>query len=163
MTCFGGSEAKLYMVELTVEKLRLTEAVFKENFKDKAPVVKFKLLDFPPFVVTQNSSDPVANVNFYNEIEGVTYSSGKSIIFTRKPRDLVGDMHTQPLKIGIFRPDDSFPTAEGSVPLSGCLCDQIAMVDNDSQHMPKPYELNGVYNLTAPGGDHAGTKITFIS
>ncbi|XP_011496560.1 PREDICTED: uncharacterized protein LOC105361152 [Ceratosolen solmsi marchali] len=155
MSCFGGRDDLIYLVELNVDRLRLTASKYQEDFSDTPPLVKLKFIDFPVFVIKR--SDLACTPRPYDENKGLVYAAGKSCLFVKKPRDLVTAMQLQPLKLGIFRCDETFPIAEASIPLSGCLCDQIAMARNDSTHMPKPYELTGNYNIADPGNNYAGS------
>ena len=166
MSCFGGRDEQIYLVELTVERLRLAADKFREEFVDCPPVVKLKFIDFPVFVIThqrrrsaneeQQQQQQSSSQEPYDEIAGLLYDSGKSCLFVRKPRDLVTAMQSQPLRVGVFRGDETFPIAEATVPLSGCLCDQVAMVANDEEHRPRPYVLSGCFNLVDPGKNPAG-------
>jgi hypothetical protein len=154
MSCFGGKDDLIYLVELNVDRLRLTASKYNEDFVDCPPLVKLKFIDFPVFVIKRR--DSVSTSCPYDESKGLVYAAGKSCLFVKKPRDLVTAMQLQPLKLGIFRDQETFPIAEASIPLSGCLCDQIAMAKNDPSHMPKPYELSGNYNIADPGSNYAG-------
>ncbi|XP_014219085.1 uncharacterized protein LOC106647287 [Copidosoma floridanum] len=173
MSCFGGRDELLYLVELTVERLKLTADKYREDFAELPPLVKLKFLDFPVFEITprrdadDTAHHPPVPPDEYDESEGLIYACGKSVLFVRKPRDLVSAMKAQPLKVGVFREGDTFPVAEASIPLSGCLCDQVTMVRNDPEHRPKPYELKGGYNILDSGKDFAGSiniylRLTFF-
>ncbi|XP_058792414.1 uncharacterized protein LOC131664939 [Phymastichus coffea] len=177
MSCFGGQDAQIYLIELTVERLRLSASKYREDFADCPPLIKFKFIDFPVFVVSRRVDPSAEDVNeqqqrpestaSYDELEGIVYACGKSCLFVRKPRDLVAAMKQQPIKLGVFRGEETFPIAETSLPLSGCLCDQVAMSTNDEQHRAPPYELAGCYDLCDPGRNPAGTikihvRLTFF-
>lgn len=165
MSCFGGRDEQIYLVELTVERLRLTADKYREELADCPPVVKLKFIDFPVFVIGRRDDEladpPLPPAADYDESQGLTYACGKSCLFVRRPRDLVTAMQAQPLRIGVFRPGETYPLAEGTVPLSGCLCDQVAMSGNDREHRPRPYQLEGNYDLAQPGGNPAGAARIF--
>lgn len=179
MSCFGGKDAQIYLIELTVERLRLSASKYREDFADCPPLIKLKFIDFPTFVIDRHvepTSDDDDNDDVdldktiqpgeqtasspatYDELEGIVYSCGKSCLFVRKPRDLVVAMKQQPIKLGVFRGEETFPIAEATLPLSGCLCDQVAMSGNDEDHKPQPYELAGCYDLYDPGRNPAGKR-----
>ncbi|XP_012285226.1 uncharacterized protein LOC105702316 [Orussus abietinus] len=155
MSCFGGREERIFLVELMVGKLRLT----KDRVQDSADcdlVVKIKFLEFPNFEVSRDdfkyAKPPPLDGN-----GALDFGMGRSCLFTKQPRDLVQAMRTTPVKVGIFCRGDNYPLAETEVRLSGCLCDQIVMASNDLDHLPKPYVLNGDYDLVDPGGNPSGS------
>lgn len=126
MSCFGGHEEQLYLVELTVEKLKLTEEKV-QDINDCPLVVKVKLIDFPILEISRQ--------DFYfvkpsqRDSNGtLEFAVGKCCLFTKQPRDLMRMMQSTPMKIGIFGAGDRFPIAETEIPLSGCLCDQVVTV-----------------------------------
>ncbi|XP_043273306.1 uncharacterized protein [Venturia canescens] len=160
MSCFGGTVEQLYLLELTIDKLRLPAEKFKDvacvDGADCSIVVKVKFLDFPTFEISQR--------DFYfakaspRDSEGsLDFSSGRACLFVKQPRDLVREMQNKPLKIGIFCAGDTYPIAETEVPLAGCLCDQISMAANDRDHLPPSYTIKGNYSLTDPGENPSGT------
>lgn len=159
MSCFGGGEEQIYLAEITVERLRLTAEKYKEEFANDPPLVKIKFLEFPVFVIGRRPRDTCAafpTTEPYDENVGLIYASGKSCLFVMKPTALVRSMQIRPLAIGVFRGEETYPIAEGTVALAGCLCDQIAMVKNDANHRPEPYELYGNYVVCDPGKTPAG-------
>lgn len=160
MSCFGGTEEQLYLLELTIDKLKLPTEKFKDvacvDGVDCSIVVKVKFLDFPTFEISQR--------DFYftkaspRDSEGcLDFSTGRACLFVKQPRDLVQEMQKKPLKIGIFCAGDTYPIAETEVALEGCLCDQIAMASNDRDHLPPSYTLKGCHHLTDPGENPSGT------
>lgn len=160
MSCSGTSEDQIFLVEITVERLMLNAEKYKEEFQCASPLVKIKYLEFPVFVIGRRPRDTCAgmpNSEPYDESVGLVYASGKSCLFVMKPSALVRSMQIRPLAIGIFRNDETFPIAEGSISMSGCLCDQVAMARNDAFHRPEPFELYGSYCLLDPGKTPAGT------
>ncbi|XP_046412007.1 uncharacterized protein LOC124175649 [Neodiprion fabricii] len=179
-TCVGSKEEQLYMVELLVDKLNLSPDKVREA--GTAPLsVHLKFVDFPAFEISQaefvtakKQSDKDASLNSDRKTgaEGlVDFSAGKSCLFTKQPRDLVQAMQSQPLKIGVYKtrekvpcepPKGDKPICETQVPLSGCLCDQVAMAMNDAGHLPKPYTLKNTYNLIDYQGKPSGTIAIFL-
>lgn len=156
MTCFGGRDERIYMAEMLVHKLTLTKGKTKDI--GEFPIaIKIKFLDFPVFEITRQ--------DFYShepppvEDEGCSlrFMIGRSCMFVMRPMDLVRELQSRPLKVGVFRLGDTYPTAETEVTLPGCLCDQIAMSQNDPENLPKPFVVMGKYNLTDPGGNPSGT------
>lgn len=156
MTCFGGRDERIYMAEMLVHKLTLT----KEKTKDigEFPVaIKIKLLDFPVFEITRQ--------DFYSyeppppEDEGCSlrFMIGRSCMFVMRPMDLVRELQSRPVHVGVFRVHDTYPIAETEIMLPGCLCDQVAMSQNDPENLPKPFAVTEKYNLTDPGGNNSGT------
>ncbi|XP_012258891.2 uncharacterized protein LOC105687660 [Athalia rosae] len=155
MSCFGGRDERLYLLELTVGRLCLTDEKLKE-IRDGHLVVKIKFIDFPVFEVSRNDFSS-ARPTPRNSADGsLDYYAGKSCLFTMQPRDLVRGMQSDPLRIGVFCHGDTFPIAEAEVPVSGCLCDQVAMAMNDTDNLPKPFTLNGGFHLSDPGGNPSG-------
>lgn len=165
-------EEILYLVEFNVYDLELTgDKIHEATNKDF--LVKIRFLSLPVFVVSQNDFESILNPNEPNGAkereqeekkirqteDGNTvfiYESGKSCVFSKRPRDLLHEMQTTPLRIGIFCNCDMYPIAETTIQFTGCLCDQIAMALNDSNHMPKPYALSSSWDLLDPGGNPAG-------
>ena len=160
MSCFGGSQKQLYMLEFLVEKVEISAEKFKDIARvdgaDCSIVVKAKYLDFPTLEISQEDFcflKPATR----NENACIDFSAGKACLFVKQPRDLVRDMQHTPLKIGIFCAGDTYPIAETEISLSGCLCDHIAMASNDPDHLPPPYHIRGGYYLTDPGDNLSGT------
>ncbi|XP_029041333.2 uncharacterized protein LOC114875341 [Osmia bicornis bicornis] len=155
MTCFGGRDEQIYVVEMLIHKLTLT----KNKIKDigEHPVgVKIKFLDFPVFEITRD--------DFYSlkptppEEDGTMhFMIGRSCVFVKQPKDLVKELQSTKLMVGVFRVGDTFPTAETEMTLPGCLCDQVAMAQNDAANLPKPFMVKGSYNLIDPGDNPSGT------
>ncbi|XP_024937877.1 uncharacterized protein LOC107264887 isoform X2 [Cephus cinctus] len=83
--------------------------------------------------------------------------SGESCLFVRKPKVLVEELKKVALNLGVFCEGDTYPIAECKIPFSGCLCDQVAMAQNDPDHAPKPYSLKGGFHLVDPGENPSGT------
>lgn len=161
MSCFGGDEEQLYLLELLVDRLKIPE----EKFKDAAVVdgsecplvVKMKFLDFPAFEISQKDFYFTRPAAAPEDDGSRDFSAGRTCLFVRKPKVLVREMQSSPLKIGIFCAGDTYPLAETEVPLSGCLCNQVSMASNDADHLPPPYVLRGGYNLKDSGGNPSGT------
>lgn len=150
MSCFGGHDEQIYLIEILIDKLTLTPSKVKDL--DGHPIViKIKLLDFPVFEFTRDDSD-VSKRN-----QDVRFMIGKCCLFVKKPRDLVQGLRSSSLKIGVFRAGDTYPTAETEFTLPGCLCDQIAMIGNDPENQPKPFIVKGGIHLVDPGENPSGT------
>ncbi|XP_076234987.1 uncharacterized protein LOC143179577 [Calliopsis andreniformis] len=155
MSCFGGRDERIYMVEMLVHKLTLTQNKIKD-IGDYPVEVKLKFLDFPVFEITRH--------DFYSlkppppEEDGTLYFMiGRSCLFVMQPKDLVRKLQSTELKVGVFRFGDTYPTAEAQIDLPGCLCDQVAMSQNDADNLPEPFVVKGKYNLLDPGENPSGT------
>lgn len=180
-TCSGSKEEQLYMVELLVDKLSLSSDKLRDA--GTAPlIVRLKFVDFPAFEISQaefatakGQKDKVAGSVSPDPKTGaeclIDFSAGKSCLFTKKPRDLVTAMQSRPLRISVYKMREKIPCGnanddksicETQVPLSGCLCDQVAMAMNDAEHLPKPYTLKNTYNLIDDEGRPAGTVAIFL-
>lgn len=156
MSCFGGREEQLYLLELMVGRLILVPEKMRE-VGDSRLVIKIKFIDFPVFEISRADFDSARSSPPDAEDGSLDFSAGKSCLFTKQPRDLVQAMQSSPLRIGVFCFGDTYPLAESEVPLSGCLCDQVAMAMNDPENLPKPYTLKGGFHLADPGGNPSGT------
>lgn len=156
MGCFGGKDEQLYLLELMVGRLSLVSEKIKE-VRDCQLVVKIKFIDFPVFEISRNDFNSAVPSPPDAQNGSLEYSAGKSCLFTKQPRDLVQGMQSNPLRIGVFCLGDTYPIAESEIPLSGCLCDQVAMAMNDPDHLPKPYSLKGAFSLGDPGGNPSGS------
>lgn len=155
MDCFDSQEEQLYLLELVVESLKLTPEKI-HDCSDNPLLVKIKFHTLPIFVISQTD---FKSVNSHNKTanDSIVFSSGRSCLFGKRPRDLVHEMQTRPLRIGVFCVGDTYPIAEMTLPLTGCLCDQIAMAMNDRDHLPAPYVLTGDYELLDPGKNSSGS------
>ncbi|XP_034935037.1 uncharacterized protein [Chelonus insularis] len=156
MTCFGSQEELLYLFEILIQDLELTQDKIHES--GGAPLLlKIKFLSLPIFTITQMDFDPTNLIfNAEHKTGKISYLTGKSCLFSKKPQDLVKEMQKTPLKIGIFCLKDTYPIAEVTLPFTGCVCDQITMATNDFDHLPKPYVLQGTFGLLDPGGNPSG-------
>ncbi|XP_046737177.1 uncharacterized protein LOC124405953 [Diprion similis] len=155
MSCFGGKEEQLYLLELMVGKLRLLPEKMKD-VGDRHLVIKIKFVDFPVFEISRGDFTSTKPSPPDTEDGSLDFSAGKSCLFTKQPRDLVLGMQSNPLRVGVFCTGDTYPIAESEVPMSGCLCDQVAMAMNDPDHLPKPYTLKGGFHLKDPGDNPSG-------
>ncbi|KAL2730987.1 hypothetical protein V1478_005400 [Vespula squamosa] len=156
MSCFGGQEKQIYLVEVLVEKLQLTPNKVKD-FGDQAVTIKVKLLDFPLFEMTREDFESLKKSPAIIEKNGIVrFSIGRSCLFIRKPKDLVEELRTASVAIGVFCIGDTYPLAKSIVKLSGCLCDQVAMSTNDPENMPKPFSVKGGFHLVDPGENPSG-------
>ncbi|KAG7202674.1 hypothetical protein KM043_009848 [Ampulex compressa] len=155
MSCFGGRDEQIYIIEILVHKLQLTPGKIKD-MGDYPVAVKIKFLDFPVFEITRE--------DFYSvkppprdEDGTLHFMIGRSCLFIEQPKELVRELQSTAVKVGVFRVGDTYPTAETEIPLPGCLCDQIAMVANDADNLPKPFVLKGSFHLLDPGENPSGT------
>ncbi|XP_074103539.1 uncharacterized protein LOC141530379 [Cotesia typhae] len=174
-------EEILYLIEVGVHDLELTKEKIHEA-TNKDFLVKIKFLSLPVLVMSLNDFESILTPSEKEKTDdeqgqvqeqkkqretedGNTvfiYESGKSCVFGKRPRDLLREMQTTPLRIGVFCNCDMYPIAETTVLFTGCICDQFAMSMNDSKHMPEPYALNGCWDLKDPGGNPAGKiKVDF--
>ncbi|XP_011644588.1 uncharacterized protein LOC105431838 [Pogonomyrmex barbatus] len=150
MSCFGGHDEQIYLLEILIDKLTLTP----EKIKDVGEypiVIKIKLSDFPVFEFTRDKTDVL------KPDQDVRFMIGKCCLFAKRPRDLVQGLRSSNLRIGVFRGDETYPIAETKLTLPGCLCDQIAMISNDPESQPKPFVMKGGFNLIDPGENPSGT------
>lgn len=150
MSCFGGHDEQIYLIEILIDKLTLTPSKIKD-VGGHPIVIKIKLLDFPVFEFTRDDSD------VSKRDQDVRFMIGKCCLFVKRPPDLVQGLRSSSLKIGVFRTGDTYPTAETEFTLPGCLCDQIAMIGNDPENQPKPFTVKGGIHLIDPGENPSGT------
>ncbi|XP_018318353.1 uncharacterized protein [Mycetomoellerius zeteki] len=150
MSCFGGHDEQIYLIEILIDKLTLTPGKIKD-IGEHPIVIKIKLLDFPVFEFTRDDSDAS------KRDQDVRFMVGKCCLFVKRPRDLVQGLRSSSLKIGVFRADETYPTAEAELTLPGCLCDQISMLGNDPENQPKPFMVKGGIHLVDPGEEPSGT------
>lgn len=164
MSCFDVSDRQqLYLLELEVKSLDLEQEIITDYNINKKPLhVKIKFLSLPIFDISQFEFKSVKKETINNEEKKINgsliFSSGRSCIFSKKSIDLVREMQTTPVTIGVFLHNDKYPIGNGILQLTGCLCDQVAMSMNDEKHLPKPYTLNGKYKIN----DSGKNKIGFI-
>ncbi|XP_011159740.1 uncharacterized protein LOC105195832 [Solenopsis invicta] len=150
MSCFGGHDEQIYLIEILIDKLTLTPGKIKD-VSGHPIVIKIKLLDFPVFEFTRDDSDAS------KRDQDLRFMIGKCCLFIKRPRDLVQELRSSSLKIGVFRAGDTYPTAETELTLPGCLCDQVAMIGNDPENQPKPFKVKGDIHLLDPGENPSGT------
>ncbi|XP_076166283.1 uncharacterized protein LOC143146155 [Ptiloglossa arizonensis] len=156
MSCFTQNDERIYMVEMLIHKLTLTRDKIKDI--DEYPiVVKVRFMNFPVFEITRQ--------DFYSytppppEDDGCTlrFMIGRSCMFIMRPKDLVQELQSTMTKVGVFRLGDNYPIAETEITLPGCLCDQVAMAQNDANNLPKPFVVKDSYNLLDPGDNPSGS------
>ncbi|XP_072747103.1 uncharacterized protein [Anoplolepis gracilipes] len=153
MSCFGGYNEQIYLIEILIDKLTLTPVKIKD-IGGHPIVIKIIFLDLPMFEFTHDDSQSDA---WKRGQEDVRFMTGKCCLFIKRPRDLVQELRSTKVRIGVFRKGDTYPTAETDLTLPGCLCDQIAMIDNDPSNQPKPFRVKGGFHLLDPGEDPSGT------
>lgn len=149
MSCFGGHEEQIYLIEILIDKLTLTPSKVKD-IGEYPIVIKIKLLDLPVFEITGDSDASKRD-------QDIRFMTGKCRMCVKRPRDLVQGLRSTSLKVGVFRAGDTYPTAETELTLPGCLCNQIAMLSNDPDHQPKPFTVKGGFHLLDPGENPSGT------
>ncbi|KAI4473089.1 hypothetical protein M0802_016319 [Mischocyttarus mexicanus] len=154
MSCFGGQEKQIYLVQVLIDKLQLTENKMKD-IGEQAVTIKVKLLDFPIFEITREDFESI-KIPPVKEDGIIQFSIGRSCLFIRRPKELVEELRTTSVGIGVFCLGDTYPLAETTVRLSGCLCDQVAMSTNDPENMPKPFSVKGGFHLLDPGENPSG-------
>ncbi|XP_024937876.1 uncharacterized protein LOC107264887 isoform X1 [Cephus cinctus] len=91
MSCFGGHDEQLYLIELMVDKLKLTLDKIKDVGKSKL-VVKIRFLDFPIFAISTNDFTGTMISSMPDENGVINLSSGESCLFVRKPKVLVEEL-----------------------------------------------------------------------
>ncbi|XP_029174360.1 uncharacterized protein LOC114942990 [Nylanderia fulva] len=151
MSCFGGSNEQIYLIEILIDKLTLTPVKIKD-IGEHPIVIKIVFLDLPVFEFTRDSDAPKRDHQ-----EDVRFLIGKSCLFVKRPRDLVSELRSTKVRIGVFRKGDTYPTAETDLILPGCLCDQVAMIGNDPDNQPAPFTVKGGFHLVDPGENPSGT------
>lgn len=151
MSCFGGHDEQIYLVEILIDKLTLTPDKIKD-IGEHPIVIKIKLLDLPVIEFTRDDLDASKR-----DVYDVRFMVGKCCLLVKRPRDLVQGLRSTNLKIGVFRANDTYPTAETELTLPGCLCDQISMISNDPENQPKPFVMKGDIHLIDPGENPSGT------
>lgn len=153
MSCFGGHDEQIYLFEILIDRLTLTPDKIKEI--GVHPIaIKIKLLDLPVFEITREVSDATKAAG---RDGGVRFAIGRCCLFVKRPRDLVHELRSTSLKAGVFRAGDTYPTGETELTLPGCLCDQISMIGNDPDNLPKPFTVKGGFHLLDPGENPSGT------
>ncbi|XP_011310070.1 uncharacterized protein [Fopius arisanus] len=155
MSCYDSLDVQLYLLELTLESLHLTDEKVYEC--DKRPLlVKIKYLDLPIFVLSPRDFDHLSPSGNETKNGSTLFSSGRSCLFGKMPKSLVREMQTEDLKIGVFCVNETYPIAQAALRVSGCMCDQIAMAGNDNDHLALPFTMGGEYGLVDPGENHSG-------
>ncbi|XP_014479700.1 PREDICTED: uncharacterized protein LOC106746993 [Dinoponera quadriceps] len=154
MSCFGGHDEQIYLIEILIDRLTLTPGKIKD-IGGHPIVIKIKLLDLPVFEITRDQTD--ASKAELPQDGSVRFAAGKCCLFVKQPRDLVRDLRSTSLRAGVFRADDTYPTAETELTLPGCLCDQVAMIGNDPGNLPRPFTVKGGFHLLDPGENPSGT------
>lgn len=154
MSCFGGHEEQIYLIEILIDKLTLTPDKIKDIGQNHI-VIKIKLLDFPVFEIMREDSS-TTKVGPHDQDNSIRFTVGKCYIFIKRPQDLVRELRSTKAKIGVFCVGDTYPVAETELILPGCLCDQIAMLKNDPKNLPKPFTVKGGYHLLDPGENPSG-------
>ncbi|KAL0102682.1 hypothetical protein PUN28_018178 [Cardiocondyla obscurior] len=150
MSCSGAYDEQIYLAEILIDKLTLTPDKIKE-VGGYPIVIKIKLLDLPVFEFTRDDSDAS------RRDQDVRFMVGKCCLFVKRPRDLVQGLRSSSMIIGVFRADDTYPTAETKLNVPDCLCDQITMIGNDPENQPKPFTMKKGINLLDPGENPFGT------
>jgi hypothetical protein len=150
MSCFGDHDEQIYLIEILIDKLTLTPSKIKD-ISGHPVVIKIKLLDFPVLEFEREDSRE------FRYEQDVFFMFGRCCMFIKRPRDLVEGLRLTCMKIGVFRANDTYPTAETELTLPGCLCDQIGMLGNDARNQPKPFTVKGGFNLLDPGENPSGT------
>lgn len=144
------------MVEMLIHKLILTQCKIKD-IGEYPIVVKVKFLDFPVFEIMREDFYSLKLPPPDPETGTLHFMIGRSCMFVMQPKELVRKLQSTELKVGVFRYGDTYPTAETEITLPGCMCDQVAMSQNDAANLPKPFVAKGSYNLLDPGDNPSGT------
>lgn len=148
MSCFGGRDEQIYLAEILIDKLTLTPLIIKD-IGEHPIVIKIRFLDLPIFEFTHGDDA--------RRDQDVRFMTGRCCLFVRRPQDLVRELRSMNVKIGVFCKDDTYPVEETELTLPGCTCDQLAMIGNDPQHLPKPFTVKGGFHLLDPGKNPSGT------
>lgn len=154
MSCFGGRDEQIYLIEILIDRLTLTPGKIKD-IAGHPIVIKIKLLDLPVLEITRDQTD--ASKAESPQDGSVRFATGKCCLLVKQPRDLVRDLRSTSMRAGVFRAGDTYPTAETELTLPGCLCDQIAMIGNDPDNQPRPFTVKGGFHLLDPGENPSGT------
>ncbi|XP_012289064.1 uncharacterized protein LOC105704427 [Orussus abietinus] len=170
---FNPKQEQLYMLEFLLDCLNV-KPEREHEIGSTSLSVHFEFADFARFEVKQEEfvfltrqveKTPTLPIDHKTKNGLIQFGAGKSCLFTKQPADLIRALKSQPLKISVHHVSNKQsctkneePTiCETLVPLSGCLCDQVAMSMNDANHLPRPYALKNTYNLVDPQGDPFGT------
>ena len=175
----ASEDEQLYMLELLVERLNLSSEKIQEI--GSSPLsVRLDFLDFPTFEINEEEfwsaikrkeMQTTLSTQRKSKAGSLDLSAGKSCLFPKKPSELVTAMRSQPLKITVQKHTEKKicssikndpPICKSEVPLSGCLCDQVAMAMNDPRHLPKPYTIRNTWNLIDDAGNPSGTILLFL-
>ncbi|XP_011306202.1 uncharacterized protein [Fopius arisanus] len=155
----GGRE-QLYMLEFLVNQLNLLPEIVARNHG--ALSVHFKFLDFDEFVINQEEFSKKVKDN------GVDFGSGKSCIFSKKPKELLKKLQANPLIIEIYRSNSDpcprepvDPICKSELHISGCFC-EIEKAMNYPHKLPEPYTVRDTYNLLDENGKLSGSIEVFL-
>lgn len=184
---FDINEEQLYMFEFLVDQINLTNE--SKKLIGKSPIcVRLKFLDCPTITLIpeepvhiKKKKQPQKLKEDKSKSTSVDFNMGKSCLFSKKPFDLIQEIRSKYLKVGIYTIDvkipcevnkeeeeeekekeEEIPICEAQVLLSGCLCDQVIMSMNDKNYLPKPYVLKNTYNLANDQGDPFGTITLYL-
>lgn len=155
MSCFGGRDEQIYLVEILIDRVTLTPSKIKDIAKHPI-VIKIKLLDLPVFEIARDQQMDALKTESPQDGD-MRFATGKCCLMVKQPRDLVRDLRAMSMRAGVFRAGDNYPTAETELTLPGCLCDQVAMVGNDPSNLPMPFTVKGSFHLLDPGENPSGT------
>ncbi|XP_063974292.1 uncharacterized protein LOC135160998 [Diachasmimorpha longicaudata] len=157
-----NDRVQLYMLEFLVNRLNLSPEIISKISKPLS--VRFKFLDFDEFTINQEEfvkSPPVKG-------SAIDFVSGKSCVFSKKPKDLIKQLQADPLTIQIYRTIDDpcpqepeYPICKAELNLCGCFC-EIDRVISDPGHLPEPYTVRNTYDLIDEDKKPSGSIEIFL-
>lgn len=158
--CINTKGEQLFALEVFVKDVTLY--VDKSQKKELTELgVDLKFIDLPLIRIFQheyNLTKTEKSKETRNDAKCriVNFNCGQTHLFPRNPNELISAMRSTLLTLDVYKIKsisicpyeiikDSLGEAE--IPLYGCLCDQISMATNDTNHMPKPYVINNKFIL----------------
>ncbi|KAF7382046.1 hypothetical protein HZH66_013478 [Vespula vulgaris] len=158
--CTSVNDEQLFALEVFVKDVTLY--VDKSQKKESTELgVDFKFIDFPVIRIFQHEynltkTEKSKEVYTDTKFRIISFNCGQTYLFPRNPYELISAMRSSLLTLDVYKikgislcPYEVIkdPLGVAEIPLYGCLCDQISMATNDSNHMPKPYVIKNKFIL----------------
>lgn len=158
--CTSAKDEKLYVLEVFVSHVSLYHE--KLHGIDPASLgVDMQFADMPLFRIFQSTfqltkPDRGKETSRESRFRNIYFNAGKVYIFTRVPEELVEKMRAKPLFLDVYKvkeilvcPEEviKHPLGRSKIPMSGCLCDYVTMMNNDYKHLPRSYQINNTFGL----------------
>ncbi|KAK9296582.1 hypothetical protein QLX08_009427 [Tetragonisca angustula] len=158
--CVSIKEEQFFILEVFIDSVTLY-AEKLQKFPPNELGVDLQFNDMPLFRVFQTAflltkPDRSKEITRGHGLHTVNFNAGKIYLFTRNPDELVEKMRSKPLLLDVYRikeivicPEDVLkdPLGNAVIPIPGCLCDYVMMLNNDIFHLPKPYEIKNTFCL----------------